>query len=52
VSGVVTFGVPDGGWLPCTLDVHVSFQIDAGPWWVLPVEGMDAAGVPVGGGCV
>lgn len=50
-SGAVLFYTPDGGFFPCTLDVHAAFKFDQPPAWVQPVETMDAYAVVVEGGC-
>jgi len=49
-AGAIGFYLPDGGWFPCTLDVHVSLNFS--PAWVNPVETMDANGVVIDGGCL
>jgi len=51
VTGSVVFGMGDGGYMPCSLNVHATLVFTSGPSWVYPNELMNADGVVVGGGC-
>lgn len=52
VTGAVQFGLGDGGYLPCTVDVHATVEFESPPPWVNAIELMDADGIPVAGGCM
>lgn len=52
VTGAISFGYGDGGYMPCTVNVHATLVFTSGPSWVYPNELMNADGVLVAGGCL